>query len=87
VGNHTDAEDITLETFVTALDSLHRYRGDGRPDACLLVIARQQISLAARRSRPTRRNEVLQCDLSADEREALHLSLAADRRQLRTTAS
>jgi RNA polymerase sigma-70 factor (ECF subfamily) len=82
VRNNEDAEDITAETFEAALVSLPRFRGDCRPDAWLLAIARQQMARAARRDRRAHRHERREVDLSEDDRQILGLLLTVDVRQL-----
>lgn len=44
VGNHHDAEDITEQVFIDALDALHRYEEKGRAAAWLFTIARRRIA-------------------------------------------
>jgi RNA polymerase sigma-70 factor (ECF subfamily) len=82
VSNHTEAEDITAETFAATVTALPRYRGESQPYAWLLGIARQKIAEAARRRDRTRRRELLAEDLSEREQEILGLFLTADLRQL-----
>jgi RNA polymerase sigma-70 factor, ECF subfamily len=82
VQNHTEAEDITAETFAAALTALPRYRGDSTPYAWLLGIARQKIAEAARRRDRTRHRELPEGELSERDRETLGLLLTADIRQL-----
>jgi RNA polymerase sigma-70 factor, ECF subfamily len=82
VPNHTEAEDITAETFAAALTALARFRRESAPYAWLLGIARQKIAEAARRRDRTRHRELSEGELSERERETLHLLLAADIQQL-----
>jgi RNA polymerase sigma-70 factor (ECF subfamily) len=82
VPNHTEAEDITAETFAAALTALPRFRGESTPYAWLLGIARQKIAEAARRRDRTRHRELSEGELSERERETLGMLLAADIRQL-----
>jgi RNA polymerase sigma-70 factor (ECF subfamily) len=42
VGNIEDAQDLTAQTFLAALESLHTYRSEGRFSAWLLSIARHK---------------------------------------------
>jgi RNA polymerase sigma-70 factor (ECF subfamily) len=51
-GNEKDAEDLTSQTFLAALDGLARYRGAGVFAAWLMGIARRQMALFFRRRRP-----------------------------------
>jgi RNA polymerase sigma-70 factor (ECF subfamily) len=53
-GNVKDAEDLTSQTFMAAMDGIVRYRRDGCFAAWLMGIARRQMALFFRR----RRNEV-----------------------------
>lgn len=41
--NIQEAEDITAQTFLVALESIHRYRGDGHFPAWLFGIARNKL--------------------------------------------
>jgi RNA polymerase sigma-70 factor (ECF subfamily) len=82
VPNRIEAEDITAETFAAALVAWTRYRGDSRPYAWLLGIARQKIAEAARRHDLVKRHEPLQSDLTPHEREAIALLLTVDIQQL-----
>lgn len=82
VPNHTEAEDITAETFEAAVEALPKFRGEARPYAWLLGIARQKIAEAARRRDRVRHRELLEGDLTNHEKELLSLLLTADIRQL-----
>jgi len=82
VPNHTEAEDITAETFAASLTALARFRGESKPYAWLLGIARQKIAEAARRRERTRSRELSEEDLPERERETLCLLLTADFRQM-----
>jgi RNA polymerase sigma-70 factor (ECF subfamily) len=51
-GNVKDAEDLTSQTFVAALNGIGRYRRDGTFAAWLMGIARRQNALFFRRRKP-----------------------------------
>jgi len=76
VPSRAEAEDITAEVFVAAVVALPKFRGECRPAAWLLGIARRKIAEAA--SRRGRRRERLDAELTEDERETLGLLLASD---------
>jgi RNA polymerase sigma-70 factor (ECF subfamily) len=80
VPNQTEAEDITAEVFAAALAALPQYRGEGGHYAWLLGIARRKIVDAHRRRR--HRPELLDTELTGQEREAIGLLLETDSRQL-----
>lgn len=82
VSNHTEAEDITAETFAAAVKAMPRFRGESSPCAWLLGIARRKIAEAARRRGRTRDRELLEGDLTERERETVGLLLTVDFRQL-----
>jgi RNA polymerase sigma-70 factor (ECF subfamily) len=82
VRNHTEAEDITAETFAAALTAIPRFRAESAPYAWLLGIARQKIAEAARRRDRTRQRELSEEELPERERETLSLLLTADIQQL-----
>jgi DNA-directed RNA polymerase specialized sigma24 family protein len=82
VSNTADAEEITAETFARAAASRPRFRGNCRPDAWLLTIARQRIALARRTFWRTHCLERLEADLPADERLSLAFPLTAEPEQL-----
>ncbi len=44
VGSHDDAQDITAQTFTSALANFHAYRGEGETAAWLLGIARHKVA-------------------------------------------
>jgi RNA polymerase sigma-70 factor (ECF subfamily) len=52
VGNREDAQDLTSQTFLAAMERLHTYRGQGHFAAWLLGIARHKIVDQYRRRRP-----------------------------------
>jgi RNA polymerase sigma-70 factor (ECF subfamily) len=82
VRNHIEAEDITAETFAAAVVAWKRFRGDSSPYAWLLGIARKKIADAARQRHGSMGRELLDVDLSEEERETLGLFLTADIDQL-----
>jgi RNA polymerase sigma-70 factor (ECF subfamily) len=51
-GNQADAQDLTSQTFVAALEGLAHYRGEGSFAAWLLSIARNKLADHYRLSRP-----------------------------------
>src|SRR5512146_2521161 len=51
-GNVKDAEDLTSQTFMAAMDGIARYRRDGAFTAWLMGIARRQMALFFRRRKP-----------------------------------
>ncbi len=52
VGNVQDAQDLTSQTFLAAMESLHSYRGQQQFAAWLLGIARHKVGDQYRRRRP-----------------------------------
>jgi RNA polymerase sigma-70 factor (ECF subfamily) len=76
VPDRTEAEDITAEVFAAALSALPKFRGDSGHYAWLLGIAHRKIVDAHRRRR--RRPELLDVELSHEERGAIGLLLSAD---------
>ena len=76
VPNQSEAEDITAEVFAAAAAEFCRYRGEGGYYAWLVGIAHRKI-VDANRHR-NRQPEVLDADLSDDERETLSLLLVED---------
>lgn len=52
VGSQADAEDLTTQTFLSALENLHRYREQGQFAAWLFRIARARAMDYFRRGRP-----------------------------------
>ncbi len=53
VGNRSDAEDITSQTFFEALEKWPSYRDEGRTGAWLFAIARHHVADFYRRRKPT----------------------------------
>ena len=53
VGNRSDAEDITSQTFFEALEKWPSYRNEGRTGAWLFAIARNHVADFYRRRQPT----------------------------------
>jgi RNA polymerase sigma-70 factor, ECF subfamily len=80
VPGRAEAEDITAEVFVAAVLALPRFRGECRPTAWLLGIARRKIAEAA--CRRGRRRERLDAELTPEERETLGLLLTSDVAQM-----
>lgn len=76
VDNSVEAEEITAEVFAAAAAALPRRHGDRRGHAWLLGIARQKVWEAFRRRQ--RRREVLEAELTQQERETLGLLQAAN---------
>ena len=52
VGNREDAQDLTSQTFLAAMERLHTYRSQGHFAAWLLGIARHKVVDQYRRRRP-----------------------------------
>lgn len=52
LGNEQDAQDLTSQTFLTAMEQLQAYRGEGRFAAWLLGIARHKLMDRYRRQKP-----------------------------------
>ncbi len=52
VGNVDDAQDLTSQTFLVAMENLHKYRGEGNFAAWLLGIARHKTVDQYRRRKP-----------------------------------
>lgn len=52
VGNRDDAQDLTSQTFLAAMERLHTYRSQGHFAAWLLGIARHKVMDQYRRHRP-----------------------------------
>jgi RNA polymerase sigma-70 factor (ECF subfamily) len=52
VGNQADSEDLTTQTFLAALENIHRYREQGQFAAWLFRIARAKAMDYFRRGRP-----------------------------------
>lgn len=52
VGNVDEAQDLTSQTFLVAMESLHKYRGEGNFAAWLLGIARHKTVDQYRRRKP-----------------------------------
>lgn len=52
VGNQDDAQDLTSQTFLVAMERLHTYRSQGHFAAWLLGIARHKVVDQYRRRRP-----------------------------------
>jgi RNA polymerase sigma-70 factor (ECF subfamily) len=80
VPDRGEAEDITAEVFAAAVAALPKFRGDSGHYAWLLGIARRKIVDAARRRRG--RRELLDVELTQEERESVGLLLATDIEEL-----
>ncbi len=52
VGNVDDAQDLTSQTFLVAMETLHKYRGEGNFAAWLMGIARHKTVDQYRRRKP-----------------------------------
>lgn len=52
VGNEADAQDITSQTFIAALENIHKFRGNSQFSTWLLGIARHKVADLYRRRRP-----------------------------------
>ena len=72
-GNQQDAEDVTQETFIAAIDSLESFRGDSRLYVWLCGIAWRKASDLRRRRdhsktpQPTSEHELVQLGSMVDE--------------------
>jgi RNA polymerase sigma-70 factor (ECF subfamily) len=51
-GSRADAEDLTAQTFMAALEGIHGYRGEGRFQAWLFGIARRKALMFFRSRKP-----------------------------------
>jgi RNA polymerase sigma factor (sigma-70 family) len=67
VRNAQEAEDLTSQTFLTALEAFPRYREQGRAAAWLFTIARNKILDSARRKIPAPLPEDEDCPIYADD--------------------
>jgi RNA polymerase sigma factor (sigma-70 family) len=67
VRNVPEAEDLTSQTFLTALEAFPRYRERGRAAAWLFTIARNKILDAARRKTPSPLSEDEDGPIYADD--------------------
>ena len=67
VGNVPDAQDLTSQTFLTALENMHKFRGDGVFAAWLLSIARHKAMDHFRRQRPQGDMEMAEYIASDDD--------------------
>jgi RNA polymerase sigma-70 factor (ECF subfamily) len=82
VPNRGEAEDITAETFEAAAVSLPKFRGESTLLSWLLGIARGKIAEATRRRSRHQGHELLNVELTDEERETLGLLLASDTTEL-----
>jgi RNA polymerase sigma factor (sigma-70 family) len=95
IGNAADAEDLTAQTFLAALEALPRYRERGTFPAWLFRIARSKLMDFFRRARtqvsldevevPPSSDDPLTCSIAADEVSRLRdmiATLSIDEREL-----
>ncbi|KAA3654738.1 MAG: RNA polymerase sigma factor [Chloroflexi bacterium] len=52
VGNEADAQDITSQTFIAAMENIHKFRGNSQFSTWLLGIARHKVADLYRHRRP-----------------------------------
>jgi RNA polymerase sigma-70 factor, ECF subfamily len=78
VGSQADSEDLTTQTFLAALENLHRYREQGQFAAWLFRIARAKAMDYFRRGKPEVSLESL--DIRADESDPLGLVIQRQER-------
>ncbi len=52
VGNEADAQDITSQTFIAAMENIHKFRGNSKVSTWLLGIARHKVADLFRHRRP-----------------------------------
>lgn len=76
VDNPTEAEDVTAEVFAAAAAELPRFRGEGGHYAWLTGIARRKMVDLDRRRK--RQPELLDSELTDEERETVGLLMATD---------
>jgi RNA polymerase sigma-70 factor (ECF subfamily) len=91
VGNRDDAQDLTSQTFLAAMERLHTYRGQGHFAAWLLGIARHKVMDQYRRRRPELELETAVSyptagDDNPDEQVSRQLVLEQVSRKLQTIA-
>jgi RNA polymerase sigma-70 factor (ECF subfamily) len=86
-GNIHDAEDLTSQTFLAALEGIRSFRGDGPFAAWLMGIAARRRALLFRRRRPEVSLEaalhVPTPGLSTEQAASLHLQMESVSRALR----
>lgn len=76
IDNPSDAEEVTAEVFAAAAAELPEFRGEGGYYAWLTGIARRKMVDLDRRRK--RQPELLEADMTDEERDALGLLLAND---------
>ena len=77
-----DAEDIVQETFVAALNGIHRFRGDSKLRTWLFSIAAHKVADLRRRAR--RRPEIVPLDMATSlQAEGLHPEQAVEHLEAR----
>jgi RNA polymerase sigma-70 factor (ECF subfamily) len=91
VGNQDDAQDLTSQTFLAAMERLHTYRGQGHFAGWLLGIARHKAMDQYRRRRPeldleTAVSQPHSSDDDPDEQVSRQLILEQVARKLQTIA-
>lgn len=91
VGNRDDAQDLTSQTFLAAMERLHTYRSDGHFAAWLLGIARHKVMDQYRRRRPeleleTAVSHLITTDDDPDEQVNRQLIIEQVSRKLQTIA-
>lgn len=91
VGNRDDAQDLTSQTFLAAMERLHTYRSQGHFAAWLLGIARHKVMDQYRRRRPELELETAvsyptASDDNPDEQVSRQLILEQVSRKLQTIA-
>ena len=52
VGNEADAQDITSQTFIAAMENIHKFKGNSKVSTWLLGIARHKVADLFRHRRP-----------------------------------
>jgi len=90
VGNEADAQDITSQTFIAAMENIHKFRGNSLFSTWLLGIARHKVADLYRRRRPEQDLEtaVTLPDTHDDKDELVsqHLQIEQVSQKLRTLA-
>jgi RNA polymerase sigma-70 factor, ECF subfamily len=77
LGRPADPDDLTQETFERALNSIHRFRGDGLARSWLLSIARRVcVDATRRRGRRRRLDDRLSAGLSGEHLDHIWLEVS-----------